>query len=93
MTSTNWKELVHPGIVKYMPENAQYKNGVPNIAAITRAGIKADESGEYNNPRVFTNEEIQSILNQLSGECGCGGCGGDCGDCGDGCGEGCGHCH
>lgn len=59
MTSTNWKELVHPGIVKYMPENAQYKNGVPNIAAITRAGIKADESGEYNNPRVFTNEEIQ----------------------------------
>jgi hypothetical protein len=59
MTSTNWKEIVHEGIVKYMPENAQFKNGVPNIAAITRAGIAADESGEYNNPRVFTNEEIQ----------------------------------
>lgn len=59
MTSTNWKEIVHEGIVKYMPENAQFKNGVPNIAAITRAGILADNSGEYNNPRVFTNEEIQ----------------------------------
>lgn len=59
MTSSNWKEILHEGIVKYMPENAQFKNGVPNIAAITRAGIAADESGEYNNPRVFTNEEIQ----------------------------------
>ena len=59
MTSLNWKETVHEGIVKYMPENAQFKNGVPNIAAITRAGIAADESGEYSNPRVFTNEEIQ----------------------------------
>ena len=59
MTSSNWKEIVHEGIVKYMPANAQFKNGVPNIAAITRAGIAADESGEYNNPRVFTNEEIQ----------------------------------
>lgn len=59
MTSNNWKELLHEGIVKYMPTNAQFKNGVPNIAAITRAGIAADESGEYNNPRIFTNEEIQ----------------------------------
>lgn len=59
MTSSNWKEILHEGIVKYMPENAQFKNGVPNIAAITRAGIAADESGEYSNPRVFTNEEIQ----------------------------------
>lgn len=59
MTSSNWKEILHEGIVKYMPANAQFKNGVPNIAAITRAGIAADESGEYNNPRVFTNEEIQ----------------------------------
>ena len=59
MTSSNWKEILHEGIVKYMPKNAKFKNGVPNIAAITRAGIAADESGEYNNPRVFTNEEIQ----------------------------------
>lgn len=58
MTSTkNWKELVHEGIVKYMPENARYKDGVPNIAAITRAGILADQSGEYKG--FFTNEEIQ----------------------------------
>ena len=59
MTSSNWKEILHEGIVKYMPENAQFTNGVPNIAAITRAGIAADEYGEYNNPRVFTTEEIQ----------------------------------
>lgn len=55
----NWKEVVHPAIVKYMAPNAQFKNGVPNIAAITRAAIAADNSGEYNEPRVFTNAEIQ----------------------------------
>lgn len=59
MTSRNWKEIVHPAIVEFMPENAKFKNGVPNIAAITKAGIRADESGKYNEPRVFTNEEIQ----------------------------------
>lgn len=59
MTSTNWKEIVHPAIVEFMPENAKFKNGVPNIAAITKAGIRADESGKYNEPRIFTNEEIQ----------------------------------
>ena len=59
MTSSNWKEILHEGIVKYMPKNAKFKNGVPNIAAITRAGIAADESGEYDNPRIFTNEEIK----------------------------------
>ena len=62
MTSTNWKEIVHPGIVEFMPANAQFKDGVPNIAAITRAGILADQSGKYSEPRVFTNEEIQKIL-------------------------------
>lgn len=59
MTSINWKEIVHPGIVEFMPANAQFKDGVPNIAAITRAGILADQSGKYTEPRVFTNEEIQ----------------------------------
>ena len=50
--------------------------------------------GEVVTSRPATNEEIQSTLNMLSGECGCGCCGGDCGgDCGDGCGDGCGHCH
>jgi FKBP-type peptidyl-prolyl cis-trans isomerase SlyD len=46
--------------------------------------------------REATNEEIQSLINHISGGCGCD----DCGDsCGDGCGHnhhegcGCGHCH
>lgn len=58
MTSKNWKEILHPGIVKYIPKDAKLTNGVPNIATITRAAIKADESGEYSEPRIFTNEEI-----------------------------------
>lgn len=65
MASTNWKEIVHPGIVEFMAENAKFVKGIPNIAAITRAGIKADESGKYNNPRVFTNEEIQRQVGLL----------------------------
>ena len=55
-------------------------------------------TGEVLTNRDATKEEIQSILNQLSHECGgcgghCGGCGGD--DCGEDheCGGGCGHCH
>lgn len=53
--------------------------------------------GEVTESRPATNEEIQSMLNMISGEgCGCGNCGGDCdgGDCDEsheGCG--CGHCH
>ena len=65
MISTNWKEIVHPGIVEFMAENAKFVNGVPNIASITRAGIKADLSGKYDNPRVFTNEEIQRQVGLL----------------------------
>ena len=58
------------------------------------AGKDLNFIGQVVTSRPATNEEIQSTLNQLSGECGCGCCGGDCGsDCGDGCGEGCGHCH
>lgn len=51
--------------------------------------------GEVVTSRPATNEEIQGMLNMMSGEgCGCGCCGGDCeGDCGEGCGDGCGHCH
>lgn len=53
--------------------------------------------GEVTESRAATNEEIQGMLNLMSGEGGCGcGCGGDCGDdCGDDqdCGCGCGHCH
>lgn len=65
MTSTNWKEILHPAIVEFMPENAKFVKGIPNIAAITRAAIKADESGEYSNPRIFTNEEIQRQVSLL----------------------------
>ena len=62
------------------------------------AGKTLQFTGEVLTNRDATKEEIQSILNQLSHECGgcgghCGGCGGD--DCGEDheCGGGCGHCH
>ena len=50
--------------------------------------------GEVTESRPATNEEIQGMVNLMSGEGGCG-CGGDCGsnDKEDGCGCGCGHCH
>lgn len=44
--------------------------------------------------REATNEEIQNMVNHLSGEhCGCEDCGGDCGDKHQHGGCGCGHCH
>ena len=57
------------------------------------AGKDLNFNGEVVTSRPATTEEIQSLLNMLTGEGGCGGCcGGDCdGGCGDqGCG---GHCH
>lgn len=73
------------------------------------AGKTLQFVGSVVESREATNEEIQAMVNRLSGEgcgCGCDGCGGDCGgDCGDGCGGheqghhdhkgGCcgGHCH
>ena len=61
------------------------------------AGKDLTFQGEVLTSRPATTEEIQGMLNMLSGEgCSCGCCGGDCGgDCGDGCGDhGCGgHCH
>ena len=61
------------------------------------AGKDLTFKGEVVTSRPATTEEIQGMLNMLSGEgCSCGCCGGDCGgDCGDGCGDhGCGgHCH
>lgn len=61
-------------------------------------------SGKVIDKREATNQEIQNLVNFLSGEggCGCGDCGGGCDDCGGGCdhdhhhhegGCGCGHCH
>jgi FKBP-type peptidyl-prolyl cis-trans isomerase SlyD len=59
------------------------------------AGQKLQFTGTILENRDATNEEIQQMVNYLSGEgCGCG-----CDDCGDGCGKhekggcGCGHCH
>lgn len=57
------------------------------------AGKDLNFKGEVVTSRPATTEEIQGMLNMLSGEgCGCGCCGGDCEN---GCGEhGCGgHCH
>ena len=63
------------------------------------AGKALNFVGEVTESREATKEEIQGLLNRLSGEggCGCGCCGGGCDDdcdCegGEG-GCGCGHCH
>ncbi|MDE5947265.1 MAG: peptidylprolyl isomerase, partial [Prevotella sp.] len=62
------------------------------------AGKTLNFKGCVNESREATNDEIQGMINRLSGEgCGCGchgGCHGDCGDgdCEDGCHGGCG-CH
>lgn len=67
------------------------------------AGKQLRFQGSVIEKREATNEEIQGLLNRISGEgcgCGCEDCGGGCGDdgCGhhhhdDSCGCGCGHCH
>lgn len=61
------------------------------------AGKELNFKGTVTEMRDATNEELQAILNHMSGEGGCGGCGGHCGgNCGDGgcgggnCGGGCG---
>lgn len=61
------------------------------------AGKELNFKGHIVENREATNEEIQHLLNHMSGE----GCGCNCEDCGDGCdhdhqhesGCGCGHCH
>lgn len=61
------------------------------------AGKELNFKGHIVENREATNEEIQHLLNHMSGE----GCGCNCEDCGDGCGQehqhesgcGCGHCH
>ncbi len=61
------------------------------------AGKELSFEGSVVENREATNEEIQHMINMMSGEgcgCGCGDCGSDCGHDhhhGDGCG--CGHCH
>lgn len=59
------------------------------------AGKDLNFKGSIIESREATNEEIQNMINQLSGGCGghCEGCGGDCGGHEGGCEGGCGHCH
>ena len=63
------------------------------------AGKALNFVGEVTENRDATRDEIQGMLNMLSGEggCGCGSCGGGCGDNDCGCNSrhehGCGHCH
>lgn len=63
------------------------------------AGKDLHFKGSIIESREATNEEIQNMINQLSGGCGghCEGCGGDCGGhdggCEGGCEGGCRHCH
>ena len=56
------------------------------------AGKALNFRGKVVEMRDATIEELQSMLNHMSGEGGCGGCGGNCGggDCGGGCGSNCG---
>lgn len=51
------------------------------------AGKELNFVGSVIESREATNQEIQNMINQLSG--GCGGCGGGCGSCGGDCGGGC----
>lgn len=62
------------------------------------AGKDLNFSGKIIESREATNEEIQQIINHMSGKgcgCGCGECGDDCNHdhSEEGCGCGCGHCH
>lgn len=57
------------------------------------AGKQLNFKGEVLESREATKEEIQQIINMLTGEGGCGGCGGSCGgNCGEGGCGGCGGC-
>ncbi len=78
------------------------EDGVTIDANHPLAGCTLQFVGSVLENRDATNDEIQHMLNHLSGEgCGCDGCGGGCGDHEHGCeghehhdhGCGCGHCH
>ena len=95
-------EYIYPGSVVPLQDNEghQFYATVGEVTDTTvtvdlnhpHAGKDLHFEGSVVTSRPATNEEIQSVLNMLSGGCGCG-CG-DCGgDCSEGCGDGCGHCH
>ncbi|MBQ8593588.1 MAG: FKBP-type peptidyl-prolyl cis-trans isomerase [Bacteroidaceae bacterium] len=100
-------EYIYPGAIVPLVNGAgmQFEGIVVEItetdvvidANLRMAGKDLTYTGEVVESRPATNEEIQGMINMLSGEgCGCacgscgGGCGGDCDDEGCGCG---GHCH
>lgn len=99
------EEYVYPGAIVPLVngDGMQFEGVVVEIkddvvvidANLRLAGKSLTYTGEVVESRPASNEEIQGILNMLSGEgcgCGCGSCGGCGGDCDDDCGCG-GHCH
>lgn len=105
------KEHIYPGsVVPLMnADGARFYGTITEVKEDTvtvdlnhpLAGKELNFVGEVTEHRDATKEEIQGMLNMLSGEGGCG-CGCDsCGGCGDDCGHdghheggcGCGHCH
>ena len=96
-------ERIYPGAIVPLQDNEGH-HFYATITDVTSTDVTVDLNhphagkdlnfkGEVVTSRPATTEEIQSLLNMLTGEGGCGGCcGGDCdGGCGDqGCG---GHCH
>ena len=96
------KEYIFKGAVVPL-QNEQGQRFMATVADITDnkvkmdlnhplAGKKLNFKGSVVESREATNEEIQNMINHLSGEGGCGGCGGNCGGCG-GHEGGCGGCH
>ena len=91
-------ENIYPGAVITLTD-AEEKRFMARVEKVEDDGVTIDTNhplagqnlqfvGVVLENRAATNEEIQKLLNQLSGE-GCGHCGG-CGSCEDG---GCGGCH
>jgi FKBP-type peptidyl-prolyl cis-trans isomerase SlyD len=99
-------ENIYPGAVITLMD-ADEKRFMARVTKVEEDGVTVDTNhplagstlqfvGIVLENREATNEEIQHMLNHLSGEgCGCG-----CDDCSDGCGHhdheggcGCGHCH
>ena len=96
-------ERIYPGAIVLLMDDEGH-HFYANITDVTATEVTVDLNhphagkdltfiGHVVTSRPATNEEIQGMLNMLSGEgcgCGCGHCGGDCEG---GCDEGCGGCH
>ena len=74
--------------------NSEQQYQMASVVAVESNGVTLDMNHPYagkvlnfigmvRENREATEEEIQKLIRQLTGDCGCGGCGGDCGD--DGC--------